>query len=63
VGTLRLVLDITVDAGARYDNPPRFIERLPVMPKKLHCRARINSWPWSLKSRTPERGVAGIAQT
>jgi len=35
VGTLRLVLDIAVEAGARYDNPARFIKRMRVMPKKL----------------------------
>jgi integrase len=35
VGTLRLVLDIAVEAGARYDNPARFIKRLRVLPKKL----------------------------
>jgi integrase len=35
VGTLRLILDIAVEAGARYDNPARFIKRMRVMPKKL----------------------------
>ncbi|HEY3860391.1 MAG TPA: site-specific integrase [Verrucomicrobiae bacterium] len=35
VGTLRLVLDIAVEAGALYDNPARFIKRLRVLPKKL----------------------------
>jgi integrase len=35
VGTLRLVLDIAIEAGARYDNPARFIKRLRVLPKKL----------------------------
>jgi integrase len=35
VGTLRLVLEIAVEAGARYDNPARFIKRLRVLPKKL----------------------------
>jgi integrase len=35
VGTLRLVLDIAVEAGARYENPARFIKRLRVLPKKL----------------------------
>jgi integrase len=35
VGTLRLVLDIAVEVGARYDNPARFIKRLRVQPKKL----------------------------
>jgi integrase len=34
-GTLRLVLEIAVEAGARYDNPARFIKRLRVLPKKL----------------------------
>jgi integrase len=35
IGTLRLVLDIAVEAGARYDNPARYIKRLRVLPKKL----------------------------
>jgi integrase len=35
VGTLRLVLDIAVKAGALYDNPARFIKRLRALPKKL----------------------------
>ena len=35
VGTLRLVLEIAVEAGAIYDNPARFIKRLRVQPKKL----------------------------
>jgi integrase len=35
VGTLRLVLEIGVEAGARYDNPARFIKRLRLVPKKL----------------------------
>jgi integrase len=30
VGTLRLALDIAVEAGARYDNPARFVRRVPV---------------------------------
>ena len=36
VGTLRLILDIAVEAGGIYDNPARFIKRLRVQPKKLH---------------------------
>jgi integrase len=35
VGTLRLVLEVAVESGARYDNPARFIKRLRVLPKKL----------------------------
>jgi len=35
VGTLRLILDIAVEAGGIYDNPARFIKRLRVRPKKL----------------------------
>jgi integrase len=35
VGTLRLILDVGVEAGARYDNPARFIKRVRVLPKKL----------------------------
>jgi integrase len=35
VGTLRLILDIGVEAGARYDNPARLIKRVRVLPKKL----------------------------
>ena len=35
VGTLRLVLEIAVEAGAIYDNPARFIKRLRVQLKQL----------------------------
>ena len=35
IGTLRLILDIGVEAGAIYDNPARFIKRLRVRLKKL----------------------------
>src|ERR1035438_5539089 len=34
-GTLRLILDIAVEAGCIYDNPARFIKRVRVLPKKL----------------------------
>jgi integrase len=34
-GTLRLILDIAVEAGGIYDNPARFIKRVRVLPKKL----------------------------
>jgi len=34
-GTLRLILDIAVEAGGIYDNPARFIERVRVLQKKL----------------------------
>lgn len=30
IGTLRLILDIAVEAGAIYDNPARYIKRVPV---------------------------------
>lgn len=40
VGTLRLILEIAVEAGARYDNPARFIKRLRVLPKKLHLPSK-----------------------
>jgi integrase len=30
IGTLKLILDIAVDAGAVYDNPVRFVKRVPV---------------------------------
>ena len=36
VGTLRLVLDIAVEAGARYDNPVVHIKRKKVRQKLLH---------------------------
>jgi integrase len=36
VGTLRLILDIAVEAGARYDNPARFIKRVRIRQKQLH---------------------------
>lgn len=40
VGTLRLILEIAVEAGARYDNPARFIKRLRVLPKKLQLPSK-----------------------
>jgi integrase len=33
--TLRLILEIAVEAGGIYDNPARFIKRVRVLPKKL----------------------------
>lgn len=35
-GSLKLVLDIAVEAGAIYDNPARFIKRASVQVKELH---------------------------
>ncbi len=35
VGTLRMVLDIAIEAGARYDNPARFIKKARVRLKEL----------------------------
>ena len=35
VGTLRMVIDIAVDVGARYDNPARFIKKHRVRLKEL----------------------------
>jgi integrase len=35
LGLLKAVLEIGVEAGARYDNPARFAARVPVRPKKL----------------------------
>ncbi len=40
VGTLRLILDVAVEAGARYDNPARFIKRMRVLPKKLQLPSK-----------------------
>lgn len=34
-GTLRLILDIAVEAGGIYDNPAKFIKRVRILPKKL----------------------------
>ena len=39
-GTLRLILEIAVESGARYDNPARFIKRLRVLPKKLQLPSK-----------------------
>src|SRR5262249_14244103 len=36
VGTLRLVLDLAIEAGARYDNPTQCIKRVKIRPKQLH---------------------------
>ncbi len=35
-GTLRLILDIAIEAGARYDNPAKHIKRVRVRQKHLH---------------------------
>lgn len=35
VGSLKLILDIAVETGARYDNPARFIKRARVLVKEL----------------------------
>ena len=35
VGTLRMVIDIAIDVGARYDNPARFIKKHRVRQKEL----------------------------
>ena len=35
VGTLRMVIDLAIDAGARYDNPGRFIKKHRVRLKEL----------------------------
>jgi integrase len=34
-GTLRLILDIAVESGVRYDNPARFIKRARIRPKNI----------------------------
>ena len=36
VGTLKLILDIAVEAGARYDNPATHIKRKRILQKVLH---------------------------
>ena len=36
VGSLRMVIDIAIEAGARYDNPARFIKKLRVRQKELN---------------------------
>jgi integrase len=36
VGTLKLVLDVAVEAGARYDNPATYIKRKKIRQKVLH---------------------------
>jgi integrase len=35
IGTLRLILDVAVETGLRYDNPARFIKRIRVRQKEL----------------------------
>jgi integrase len=42
VGTLRLVLDIAVEAGARYDNPATHIKRKKIRQKLLHLPSQEN---------------------
>jgi integrase len=36
VGTLRMVFEIAIEAGARYDNPARFIKKARLRAKELH---------------------------
>ena len=40
VGSLRMVIDEAIDAGARYDNPARFIKKLRVRQKELQLPNR-----------------------
>ena len=40
VGTLRMVIDLAIDAGARYDNPARFVKKLRVRQKELQLPSR-----------------------
>ena len=40
VGSLRMVIDLAIDAGARYDNPARFIKKLRVRQKELQLPNR-----------------------
>ena len=40
VATLRMVIDVAIDAGARYDNPARFIKKLRVRQKELQLPNR-----------------------
>ncbi len=42
VGTLRLILDIAVEAGARYDNPATHIKRKKIRQKLLHLPSQEN---------------------
>lgn len=44
VGTLKLVLDIAVEAGARYDNPALHIKRKRIRQKDLHLPSQ-NKFP------------------
>jgi integrase len=36
IGTLRMVLEIAIEVGVRYDNPARFIKKVRVRGKELH---------------------------
>ena len=40
VATLRMVIDVAVESGARYDNPARFIKKLRVRQKELQLPNR-----------------------
>ncbi|MGD0022933.1 MAG: site-specific integrase [Smithellaceae bacterium] len=40
VATLRMVIDVAIEAGARYDNPARFIKKLRVRQKELQLPNR-----------------------
>lgn len=40
VSTLRMVIEVAVEAGARYDNPARFVKKMRVRQKELHLPNR-----------------------
>ena len=40
VGTLRMILDIAVDSGARYDNPAKIIGKHRIRPKQLQLPSK-----------------------
>ena len=40
VATLRMVIDVAIEAGSRYDNPAKFIKKLRVRQKELHLPNR-----------------------
>jgi hypothetical protein len=47
IGTLRQILDIAGEAGALYDNPSRFIKRVPVRFNIPTMPSRENFKNWS----------------
>ena len=63
VGTLKLILDLAVEAGARYDNPAVHIKRKKIRQKllQLPSQEKFRNWLWP--SEKPMADGASIVPT